>query len=176
MCHGCLRNALSARDVPDRGHPVSPCGHRIFFRAATFGCTLRAVNGPVPLPVQGAFRAIAQTVVPEAASLVEAEWNEVERIIEDALAQRPPAMRRQLRLLIRVLDLLPLLRHARRFTALDHVSRLVFLDAMQCFPILIVRRGVWGLRTLVFMGYYARQSARVAIGYRADARGWEARR
>ena len=41
---------------------------------------------------------------------------------------------------------------------------------------LAVRRGFWGLRTLVFMGYYARPEAAAAIGYRADVRGWEARR
>ena len=127
-------------------------------------------------PVKRAFRAIAQTVVPEAASLTEPEWLAAERIIEDALVQRPAAMRRQLRMLIRALDLLPVLRHGRRFTSLDPARRQRFLHAMERFPVLLVRRGVWGLRTLVFMGYYARPEAGVAIGYRADARGWEARR
>lgn len=134
------------------------------------------MSAPVLPPVHAAFRAIALTVVPEAGSLTAAKWLAAERIIEDALAQRPAGIRRQLQLLIRALDLLPLLRYGRRFTGLDPASRLAFLDAMQRFPILLVRRGVWGLRTLVFMGYYGRPEARAAIGYRADARGWEARR
>jgi hypothetical protein len=43
-------------------------------------------------------------------------------------------------------------------------------------PALLLRRGSWGLRTLVLMGYYGRPDAKQEIGYRADPRGWEARR
>jgi hypothetical protein len=134
------------------------------------------MSDPVLPPVHAAFRAIALTVVPEASALTDAEWLAAEGLIEDALALRPAAIRRQLQLLIRVCDLLPLLRYGRRFTALEPASRLAFLDSMQRFPILLVRRGIWGLRTLVFMGYYGRREAGAAIGYRAEARGWEARR
>lgn len=131
---------------------------------------------PVLAPVRPAFRAIATTIVPEAASLTEDEWAEVERIIEDALAARPPAMRRQLQTLIRVIQLRPLLRHGRPFTALDPARRTVILRRFENAPLLLLRRGFWGLRTLVFMGYYARPGAAEAIGYRADPRGWDARR
>jgi hypothetical protein len=134
------------------------------------------MSAPVLMNVRPVFRAIALTVVPEAASLREPDWLESEAIIEAALATRPAGIRRQVQLLIRALELLPVLRYGRRFTMLDPRSRLAFLDAMQRFPILLVRRGVWGLRTLVFMGYYSRPEAAVAIGYRADPRGWEARR
>ena len=134
------------------------------------------MSAPVLPPVQAAFRAIALTVVPEAASLESAEWRAAEDIIESALLRRPAAIRRQLQLLIRAIDLLPLLRYGRRFTSLDPAARLAFLSFMQRFPLLLVRRGVWGLRTLVFMGYYGRPGAGASIGYRADARGWEARR
>jgi hypothetical protein len=41
---------------------------------------------------------------------------------------------------------------------------------------LLLRRGIWGLRTLAFMAYYERPEAAAEIGYRATARGWEARR
>jgi len=122
------------------------------------------------------FRALAGTFVPESASLDEAGWAEAEAIVERFLGTRPPAVRRQLALLLRVLDLLPLLRWGRRFGALDAARRLRFLEAMQRAPVLLVRRGVWGVRTLAFMGYYARPGAAAAIGYRADPRGWEARR
>jgi hypothetical protein len=134
------------------------------------------MSDPVLPSVHAAFRAIALTVVPESASLEAAEWRAAEDVIEDFLAERPAGIRRQLQLLIRAIDLLPLLRYGRRFTALDASRRLAFLEAMQRFPALLVRRGVWGLRTLVFMGYYGRPTMGAAIGYRADARGWEARR
>jgi len=134
------------------------------------------MSEPVLPPVRAQFRALASTIVPETAALSEPGWAELERIVEDALAARPPKMQRQLRLLIRVLDLLPLVRYGRRFGRLQPAQALRFLSAFQDAPVLLLRRGVWGLRTLVFMGYYARAEGAAAIGYRADARGWGARR
>lgn len=131
---------------------------------------------PVLAPVRHVFRAIATTVVPEARALDEADWQELERIAEDALGQRPPAMQRQLATFVRLIELLPVPRYGRRFSSLDDARRTRVLHALENAPILLVRRGFWGLRTLIFMGYYARPSAQAAIGYRATARGWEARR
>ena len=127
-------------------------------------------------PVRGVFRALAATCVPEASSLDERGWAAAEAVVEQALTERPAKVRRQLGLLIRLLEVLPVLRWGRRFTRLDPVMRLRFLEALQGSPLLLLRRGVWGIRTLAFMGYYARPEAAGLIGYRADARGWEARR
>ncbi len=133
----------------------------------------------MPAPILGAvrpvFRALACTFVPEAKDLEERGWVEAEAIVEMFLASRPAAIRRQVVLLIRLLNLLPLLRWGRPFTALDAERRLRFLAALQDAPLLLVRRGIWGLRTITFMGYYGRAEAAAAIGYRADRRGWEAR-
>ena len=134
------------------------------------------MDGPVLEPVRAPFRAMAETFVPEASALDESGWTELEAIVEQALALRSPRIRRQLATLIRLLDALSLLRHGRRLAALDVLRRARFLSAFERAPILLLRRGVWGLRTLAFMGYYARPAAAALIGYRAEARGWEARR
>ena len=123
-----------------------------------------------------AFRAVATTVVPEAARLDESGWAALEDIIEQALARRPARLRRQLRTLISLLEWLPLFRYGRRLTALDFTRRARVLAAVQDAPVLLLRRGFWGLRTLILMGYYARLEARAEIGYRAHAQGWGARR
>ncbi|PYO71298.1 MAG: gluconate 2-dehydrogenase subunit 3 family protein [Gemmatimonadetes bacterium] len=123
-----------------------------------------------------AFRAVAETVVPEAARLDPAEWNDVERIVARAIAARPARLQRQLALLLRFLEWIPLFRYGRRFSRLDPARRARFLDSLQTSRLLLARRGIWGLRTLVLMGYYGRPRAAAAIGYRADPRGWEARR
>ncbi len=115
-------------------------------------------------------------MVPDAATLDENAWRDVDAAIAQALAKRPPAARRQLAMLVRVLDTLPLFRWGRRFHALGAARRARFLDAMQYSPIPLVRRGVWGLRTLIFLGYYARVEVQTTLGYRASARGWAARR
>lgn len=126
--------------------------------------------------VRAAFRALAQTFVPEAAALDERGWADVESVVEQFLARRPASLRRQLLLLIRLLDLVAVLRHGRRLASLPAERRLRFLESLQDAPILLLRRGVWGVRTLAFLGYYGRPEAAALIGYRADAKGWEARR
>jgi len=126
--------------------------------------------------VQPSFRAIAATVVPEAGTLDAGGWMELERIVEQALAPRPRRLQRQLVTLIRAIEWLPLLRYGRRFTRLDPRRRARVLEVLQNSPLLLLRRGFWGLRTLALMGYYARPAAAASIGYRADPRGWAARR
>jgi hypothetical protein len=120
------------------------------------------------------FRALSETIVPAARALDEGAWREVRRIVEDALAARPGPMARQLRALVRLLGVLPLLRYGRTFARLDPARRVRFLTSVQRSPLLLVRRGFWGLRTLVLMGYYGRADAAAEIGYAPDLRGWEA--
>ena len=133
------------------------------------------MGAPVLAPIRGAFRALSTTFVPESSSLDERGWGEAEAIVETFLASRPEVVRRQVVLLIRLLDVLPVLRWGRRFRTLDAARRTRFLAALQDAPLLLARRGIWGLRTIAFMGYYGRAEAAAAIGYRADRRGWGAR-
>lgn len=128
--------------------------------------TIESVSAP--------FRAIAAAMVPEAQLLDETEWRAVERIADDALAARPPAVHRQLRTFIRVLSVLPILRYRSTLQRLSLADRTRFLESVERSPLPILRRGLWGLRTLVFMGFYAREGVAAALGYRASARGWSA--
>lgn len=116
-------------------------------------------------------RSVARTVVPEAGELDGAGWDELEAIVEDALSDRPPAVRRQLRLLLRALQWAPVARWGRRFTSLRPRRRERVLAALQDAPLLVLRRGFWGLRTLVLMGYWGREEAAGEIGYDAGLRG-----
>lgn len=125
--------------------------------------------------IRPVLRVIGVTVVPEAAQLDEQEWVALEEIVRGALVSRPRALQRQFVLLVRGIQWLAVLRYGRRFTALDPRRREQFLNQLQNAPLLIVRRGIWGLRTLLLMGYYGRAAAARAIGYRADPRGWKAR-
>ncbi len=124
---------------------------------------------------QRVLRAVARSVVPEAAGLDEAGWQELEAIVVRAIGQRPPRVRGQILLFLRVLDTLALLRRGRRLTAMDDAPRTAFLRRIERSRVAAFRRGLWGLRTLALMGYYGRRAAAAEIGYRADPRGWEAR-
>lgn len=133
------------------------------------------MNTPVLEPHRNTFRAFAETVVPEMAQLDPAGWDDVERTIEHALTRRPPAVRRQLSLLLHAIEMLPRVRHGRGFAALDGVRREKLIDVLQRSPVKLLRRGVWGLRTLVLMGYYTRAETMSDVGYRAHVRGWDVR-
>jgi hypothetical protein len=128
------------------------------------------------LPGPTTFRALASVVVPESRGLDDAGWAECAAIIARAIADRPPRVQRQLRLFLALVEWTPVLRFGARFTRLDDARRAALLDGLQRAPLLLLRRGLWGVRTLIFMGYYARPEAGRALGYRADARGWDARR
>ena len=134
------------------------------------------MTSPVLAPVRSTFRAAAATIVPEAARLTPGEWLEVEAIVEDYLSRRPARVRRQLQLFMRVLALSARARYGRALAALDPDRRTRLLSTLQDSPILLLRRGLWGLRTMVYLGYYSRPAAAPEIGYRANVRGWEARR
>ena len=137
--------------------------------------THASLSDPVFAPVRNAFRVIAATIVPQARLLGDAEWRAVEGLIEGALAARPATIRRQLRLFVRVIWWLPLVTRGRPFGALSDAARADVLHAIERSPIAILRRGLWGLRTVVFLGYYARADAAAEVGWRADPRGWAAR-
>lgn len=118
------------------------------------------------------FRAVAESIVPEIRQLGAMEWQEVAGIVEHAVGQRPTVMRQQLSLFLRALNVLSLLKHGRTVAHLIPSMRAEFLHGIENSSVLAIRRGFWGVRTLILMGYYARASAMPLIGYRAHVHGW----
>jgi len=127
------------------------------------------------LPGGDRFRVIMGTVVPEAAVLGDDEWRSAAAIIARALASRPAGVRRQLAAFLRALDVVAFIRYGRGLRAASVEQRTALLESLARSRLLALRRGVWGVRTLAFMGYYARPEAAREIGYRASAEGWAAR-
>lgn len=122
-------------------------------------------------PVRETFRAVVRAAVPHAGE----EWLEVEAIVDGALALRPPGVRRQVVLFLRILGVFSLLRFGRPPSRVPVDRFRGLLQSLERSPVLLLRRGIWGVRTLAFMGYYGRAAARAKIGYRASSRGWGAR-
>jgi hypothetical protein len=134
-----------------------------------------SVVPPVLPPVRRSFRAIGSVVLPGPEALDEDGWKEAEAIVEKALATRPRKVRRQVRLFLRVINLLPILTTGRTLASLPLRGRTRVLDRLQRSRMLLLRRGLWGIRTLLFMGYYTQDGVRRKIGYRARPAGWSAR-
>ena len=120
-------------------------------------------------------RAVATAVVPESATLDARAWGELESVIARALADREPRVRQQIAAFLRFLQFLPFARHGKTLTGLSASERTAFLESVERSPVMIIRRGFWGVRTLIFMGYYTRDDVGAAIGYRAHRDGWAAR-
>lgn len=130
----------------------------------------------IPPPLRDALRPLAVSFVPEIAGASAAEWSELERRIMQALEARPPAVRRQLGVFVRVLEGASWIRYRTRLAGLDSRRRTALLESFAGSPVLLFRRGIWGLRTLVLLGWYTQPSVVSALGYRASPAGWEARR
>jgi hypothetical protein len=62
------------------------------------------------------FRAVGEAIVPELAGADAAAWAEIEATVVHALDVRPAKMRRQLRLLLRVIALFSVARHGKLIT------------------------------------------------------------
>lgn len=114
--------------------------------------------------------------MPEIAERSSADWDAMQQVIEAQLAQRPAALQRQLVTFVRAIEYLPLVWRQGRFTRLSLGERVRVLERLEVSRFLLVRRGVWGLRTLVFMAFYTQPAMQQAIGYRAHRDGWNIRR
>ena len=126
--------------------------------------------------VRPTFRAVAHAVVPETRSMSAEGWTVLETIVERALAARPAAVQKQIASFLHVVEYLPVPRYGARFSRLSPDRGTAVLRWLEHSKVLLIRRGVWGLRTLVMMGYYTQPAVQQAIGYRAHPDGWGLRR
>ena len=87
-------------------------------------------------------RAIGSVVLPYPEALDDEGWAEAERIIEGALAPKPPGIKRQIRLFLRVANILPVFSTGRPLVKLPLKRRSAFLEKLQrsrLMPLSMVR-------------------------------------
>jgi len=121
----------------------------------------------------GLLLAVGSRIVPELPSLAPEARERFRAIVEEALAERPAGMRRQLRVFLGLVEMAPLLRSGRRFTRLGADAQDRFLRALQDCPVELLRKGFWGMKALVLMGYYARPEAAAEVGWTPSFTGNE---
>ncbi len=114
---------------------------------------------------QRTLEAVAARVVPETAGLDTARRELFLAIIDDALGQRPPGMRRQLGAFLGVIHMAPMARFGGPFEGLPGARQDAVLRWLEGGPVSLLRKGFWGLKVLVFMGYYGQPETWPAIGY-----------
>lgn len=126
-------------------------------------------------PVRPLFRAVTLAVAPPSSSFDEGGWLRAEALVDETLADRPAGVRRQIVLFFRILDGLARVRFGRGLARLPVEKAVRLLRRLEGSPVLLLRRGVWGVRTLAFMGVYGQRDVRDALGYGAALRGWQDR-
>jgi hypothetical protein len=126
------------------------------------------------MPIHDRLRPFVETFVPATSNLTDARYLALVQHVDERLATEPPALTRQLRTLVLLLHYLPIFLHFRTFDGLSAAQRQRFLERVQDGPVALLRVGVWGLRTLVFVGWYADPEVGRMLGWRANPRGWAA--
>lgn len=81
-------------------------------------------------------------------------------VIGEAAADRPLALRVQLELFFFAIRWLPALLWLCPFERLPSAHQDYLLRALQEAPVALLRKGFWGVRTLVYMGLYGRSAIR----------------
>jgi hypothetical protein len=108
---------------------------------------------------------LAERIVPEVASASPDVRERLVILVDGELQPRPRSQQLQFKLLLLALRWLPVLFALRRFERLppDRQDRLLLL--LQEAPLTILRVGMWGLKTLVFIGYYSQAAVTQQIHY-----------
>lgn len=115
--------------------------------------------------------ALARRIVPEVSSLEGEELRRFLCAVDDVLAMRGRSVRRQFLLFLTVIRWLPLLRHFRRFDRLPPETQDLWLGRLQDSPVHPLRAGIWGVKTLIFVGYYGDPGRWDRLGYTPSPAG-----
>ena len=119
------------------------------------------------------FLAVAARVVPAVATLDAAGRGRFAAIVGKALAERPRSLQRQFALFLSVVRWAPALRFGAPFDRLGPAAQDAALRWFMDAPAAKLRGGFWGLRALVFMGYYGQPEVWPAIRYAPSFSGNE---
>lgn len=108
---------------------------------------------------------VARRVVPEVAELDTHALTRFFTIIDDTLSQRPAPLRRQLAGFLGLIRWLPVIRYGKPFEGLHPARQDAVLRWLQECPIGLLQKGFWGLKTMIFMGYYGHREIWEELGY-----------
>ena len=108
-------------------------------------------------------RTLGPRIAPGVAALDDAGRAAFLKIVEDAVGSRPPGVQKQISLFLAVLRFLI---DGKAPARQDAVLRWFY----SC-PIPILRKGFWGVKTLVLLGYYGRPEFGASIHYQPSRDG-----
>jgi hypothetical protein len=114
---------------------------------------------------------LAARIVPETTDLDAAGLSRFFGIIDGALQDRPEPVRRQFATFLGALRWAPLARYGSPFEKLRDDRQDAVLRWFEDCPVSLLRKGLWGLKAMVFMGYYGQPETNELVGYAPDFDG-----
>ncbi|MCP4900806.1 MAG: hypothetical protein GY906_27895 [bacterium] len=108
---------------------------------------------------------VAQRVVPESVDLDEDCRQYFETIVDRALLDRPASVRRQFVVFLKLVRLMTVFRFGSVFDRLQPDRQDRVLSWLEDCPVMKLRQGFWGLKSLIFMGYYGQPGNWQEVGY-----------
>ncbi len=114
---------------------------------------------------------LAARIVPEISELDGAGQGRFFSIIDNALQERDEKVRRQFGVFLGVLRWASLFRFGSPFEKLSSERQDVVLHWFENCPMSLLRKGFWGLKAMVFMGYYGQPETNQFVGYSPDFNG-----
>jgi hypothetical protein len=114
---------------------------------------------------------LAGRIVPEFSDLDAARRARFFAIVDEALQDRPAGVRRQFGSYLGLLRWAPLLRFGGPFERLAAGRQDAALRWFEDCPVGLLRKGFWGLKVLVFMGFYGQAESWKTVGYAPEFDG-----
>ena len=114
---------------------------------------------------------LAARIVPETTDLDASGQQRFLAIIDNALFDRPATVRRQFATFLGLIRTAPLIRYGKSFDKLTADRQDTVLRWFEDCPVGLLRKGFWGLKAMVFMGYYGQPETNVLVGYAPDLDG-----
>ena len=115
-------------------------------------------------------RVLAARIVPETADLDAEGRDRFFGIIDDALASREASVRKQFATFLGLLKWAALPRYGAPFDKLSADRQDAVLRWFEDCPVALLRSGTWGLKAMIFMGYYGQPETNHLVGYRPGGR------
>ena len=121
---------------------------------------------PILGPQQARFLLrLAERIVPEVAGAELEVKRCLTATVDQALRLQPPAQRFLFKLLLFALQWMTVPFTLRRLDHLPPGWQDALLRFLESAPLRILRAGIWGVKTLIFMGYYGQETVERRIEY-----------
>jgi hypothetical protein len=113
---------------------------------------------------------LASRIVPETAAATPEVRRRLVAVVDDVLQRQSSSQQFQFKLLLLVLRWMTVPFTLHRLESLPPSWQDFLLRRLEGAPLTILRVGIWGLKTLVFMGYYGQEAVTARIHYEPSKR------